>query len=539
MPLEQGSSREAISNNISTEIAAGKPQDQAVAIALHTAEDDAVQPALGAAGVIFIAAGRVLLLQRLDGSWGFPGGGTEDGETPYQCAIREVLEETGHTINPLDGQVVQVACVDNPDGYRFTCFMQYVPDVFPVTICRESVGMCWAPLDALPTPLFMTCDALLSIACQAQAMDAADTARAMDSNGYQEIKNNPLSKVGVFPYIGKNIPGADPGKVFMVYRPAEELSDPATIESIKLTPWVNDHAMLGAVKGGVPAEQKGVHGVIGQDVYFDGDTLYGNLKLFSQEQAERIDNGKTPLSLGYRCRYEHAPGVFNGQAYEYIQRQIRGNHLASVEDGRMGPEVAVLDHFSFTFDSKDIETMADPEKTAPAAGAGADMTIAEATTMLQGMLPALQKLMAVLTPAAPVAPEMDKAPAMDADAAANKGAAPANTVPAVTTEAMDAAINKGVAAALANINSRDTLARKLSAHVGVFDHSDKTHGEVVAYGLEKLGIKDAPKGAEAVYLDAFLAAKPAPRSGTTVQASAMDAADGGVPSFLKDQGINA
>lgn len=37
MPLEKGSSREAVSKNIKTEVAAGKPQKQAVAIALKTA----------------------------------------------------------------------------------------------------------------------------------------------------------------------------------------------------------------------------------------------------------------------------------------------------------------------------------------------------------------------------------------------------------------------------------------------------------------------------------------------------------------------
>lgn len=37
MPLEQGSSRKVISANIEREIAAGKPQKQAVAIALSTA----------------------------------------------------------------------------------------------------------------------------------------------------------------------------------------------------------------------------------------------------------------------------------------------------------------------------------------------------------------------------------------------------------------------------------------------------------------------------------------------------------------------
>lgn len=488
-----------------------------------------------AAGVIFMAQNRVLLLQRLEGSWGFPGGCVEDGETPWQGAVREVLEETGHTINPLDGQVTQIACVDNPDGWQFTCFMQHVPGTFPVTICDESRGMMWHPLDEpLPAPMFLASEALIALALSAtvSAMDAAESARITDSNGFREIKRNPLSKEGVYQYLGKNIPGADPSKIFNVYRPAEELARPETIESFKLTPWVNDHAMIGAVPGGIPAEQKGVHGVIGQDVFFEEGTLYGNLKLFSQEQAERIDNGKTPLSLGYRCKYEHAPGVFNGQTYDYIQRQIRGNHLASVEDGRMGPEVAVLDHFSFTFDSKDIETMAD-EKTTPAAdaapGAGADMTIAEATTMLQGMLPALQKLMAVLTPAANPAAAVE-----DADPAA---AAPAAPTPEATAAAMDAAIAKGVAAAMQSRADAATLARKLSEHVGVFDHSDKTYGEVVAYGLDKLGIKDAPKGSEAVYLSAFLAAKPVQRAAQR-EAVAMDSRDtGAVPSFLTAHGV--
>lgn len=37
MPLEKGSSKKTISNNIATEMHAGKPQKQAIAIAMHSA----------------------------------------------------------------------------------------------------------------------------------------------------------------------------------------------------------------------------------------------------------------------------------------------------------------------------------------------------------------------------------------------------------------------------------------------------------------------------------------------------------------------
>lgn len=504
-----------------------------------------------AAGVILIAGGKVLMLQRPDGTWGLPGGKCEEGETPLQAMVRETQEETAYNVDP-EATPLQVAVSNNEDGFTFTCFSLDIDEEFVPVLTDEHTAFQWAEPHDPPTPLFMETGSFIARAFEAAfAQDAADTARRIDTNGWFEIKNNPISKVGVFPYLGKNIPGADPTRVYMVFRPAEELSDPETIESLKLLPWINDHAMLGK-KGTIAAERKGVHGVLGQEIYFkpDTETLYGNIKLFSEQHAAVIDSGKIDLSLGYRCRYEYAPGVYKGQAYEYVQRLIRGNHVASVNSGRMGPEVAVLDHFSFTFDSKDVETMAD-EKTPAGAGeggAGSDPTLEDCAKLfkaLEPLLPMLSKLAAggnAATPAAVVeAVDTDTPPDADKEKAAKAaGAAAAATdsedgkKAAAAMDAMDAEIKGMPATVLKALAARDKLARKLTPHVGAFDHADMTPGEVVTYGLDKLKLK-APAGHELAFLTGYLDAKPAPGSRSHVAADVMDAADAGTaeaPAFI-------
>lgn len=185
------------------------------------------------------------------------------------------------------------------------------------------------------------------------------TARVPDGNGWYEIAANPLSKVGVFDYLGSSIKAPDPNRMYKVYRPAEELSDPNTLASFRLVPWIEDHVMLGSK--GIPAEQKGVHGVTGENIWFEeqSGTMYGNIKVFSNSLQAKIDGGKIDLSLGYVCKYDPTPGIFNGEVYDYVQRCIRGNHMASVKDGRMGDDVAVMDGlFTVTFDAKDVKPMA-------------------------------------------------------------------------------------------------------------------------------------------------------------------------------------
>ena len=318
------------------------------------------------------------------------------------------------------------------------------------------------------------------------AIDTMDktTARVTDQNGFFEIKGNPISKVGVFPYSGRSIGAENPEKIYYVYRPAEELGSEECIESFRLIPFVDEHHMLG--DGAMPAEQKGVHGVIGEDVYFKDDTLYANIKVFSESLANLIEGGKRELSCGYRCIYEFASGEANGIKYDAIQKSIRGNHLALVEEGRMGHEVAVLDSMVFTFDTKEFLMNEEVEteevaKDAEIVGGSVEERLAKIEALLAKLVP------------------LEKAEHPDAlDKEIVEDEAP-------KAEGMDAnEIKKSV---LKEIAQKDNLYKKLSPVVGAFDSAEMSLDDMAKYGAAKLGISHSSVEAVEGYLQGVASSK--------------------------------
>lgn len=324
------------------------------------------------------------------------------------------------------------------------------------------------------------------------------TARQLDQNGYLTIANNPLTKVGVFPYRGSEIGAEDPDKIYYVLRPEEELNNPETIDSFKLVPFVDEHEWLG--ENGTPAEKKGIQGTIGEHVYYDAPYLRGNLRILSESVKNRIDSGKIELSAGYSCAYEPQSGTFNGQHYDYIQKNIRANHLALVEKGRSGADVAVLDSITFTFDTAELIQMTLEELLA-AIGALSDEDKAALLAKLNPPAEDEQqeeKPNGVSSTDEQQKPVQDEPPFVEPE---NNGAAEAlaETVAALAEKvaAQDSA------ALIKEIAMRDSLAKRTSEFVGTFDHSAMTVQEVAEYGAKKLGIKCA-KGYETIALDAWL-----------------------------------
>lgn len=185
---------------------------------------------------------------------------------------------------------------------------------------------------------------------QINAQTAQDE-KVIDKNDFWLIPNNPITKIGVFPYLGRQIsPELEPDRIYQVLRPEEELTRPETLASMEQVPLINDHTMIGTGVGMKPAEEVGIHGVTGTNVNRDGDIITNDLKVFTEKIKQLIESGKKDLSMGYRCRYELTPGEFRGQHYDAVQRDIYLNHIALVDEGRCGSEVRVMD-CSIAFDS--------------------------------------------------------------------------------------------------------------------------------------------------------------------------------------------
>lgn len=172
-------------------------------------------------------------------------------------------------------------------------------------------------------------------------------AKELDSSKFWLIKNNPITKAGIFPYLGRQIsPDLEPGRIYHVLRPEAELFAEETVKSFNLIPLLIGHprTLLGRREEGfVPAEEKGMDGTTGEAAKREGDKIVNDIKLFSERIKDEVNSGKKELSAGYFCDFVPEAGLWRGQHYDFVQKNIRGNHIALVEKGRSGSDVRVMD----------------------------------------------------------------------------------------------------------------------------------------------------------------------------------------------------
>ena len=102
---------------------------------------------------------RVLLVQRgiepFKDSWAFPGGFMNMDETTEECAIRELMEETGLKVEELH-QIGAYSKVDrDPRGRTITvAYLAMIDKPVAVTGQDDAAKAEWWPINALPPLAF-------------------------------------------------------------------------------------------------------------------------------------------------------------------------------------------------------------------------------------------------------------------------------------------------------------------------------------------------------------------------------------------------
>lgn len=416
----------------------------------------------------------------------------------------------------------------------------------------------------------------------------ARSAQYIDSNGFLLVKACPCSRPGIFEYSAAQCGETeaenhgDPNRIVNVYRPEAAVNDPEFIESLKHVPLIDDHEfMLGDTSAIEDAddvsapEEKGVEGVMTDNVYYNAPWLKADIKIFSRRLQKAIKAGKKDLSLGYLSKFEYAPGEYQGQKYDYIQTNMRGNHIALVDEGRVsGARVLdglVFDSMGFDVPSTsnnhkpesikmdedlkaklaallpELEAMCGKVNTSNEPviegdesevtlneherEAGAEEGVEEVIARLEAMIAQLKEGAGAKAEHAAAeegevkigdedeeksedsddvektADEIDgltksdTSPQLDLEGKPDETKVKAPKGPAAGEHKTgDAALR----AVYADIADRDALAKRLSKHIGTFDHSRMTSAEVGVYGAQKLGMKNVTKASARVALDAYL-----------------------------------
>jgi hypothetical protein len=176
-----------------------------------------------------------------------------------------------------------------------------------------------------------------------------DAASPIDQpNGFMSMMAN-LTRTGVFTYFERTPDGTI--RVIRQFRDPEEVFAEATIQSLMGLPITNNHPTELVSPENARAFVVGMTSDTPKKVYLPEQMPMDQAEAYVQQQITLFDANaisqvktkkKTQLSLGYVCALDESPGVYKGQPYDFVQRDIRYNHLSLVDQARGGPECKVL-----------------------------------------------------------------------------------------------------------------------------------------------------------------------------------------------------
>ena len=165
-----------------------------------------------------------------------------------------------------------------------------------------------------------------------------------EPEGYLLCLNVPVARTGTQEYLpeelgltNEQLQAKAVNGLIHVFRPEEEVFSPAALASFEGMPVTNDHPPDGVDVSNIRALQKGHAHNVRRGSGEESDLLLADLIITDPALITAIlEEGKREISCGYT--YELC--MEDGQ---YIQRKIRGNHVAVVEAGRAGSRVSIKD----------------------------------------------------------------------------------------------------------------------------------------------------------------------------------------------------
>lgn len=162
-----------------------------------------------------------------------------------------------------------------------------------------------------------------------------------------------VGRTGIQTYRGYEV-GKPDMKEVRIYRPDDEVFKTDALSSLAHRPVTNDHPPEAV---NASNWKRFAVGQTGDGVVRDGGFVRVPMVLMDQAAITDVQGGKRELSLGYDCNLDWTAGVTkDGQPYDAIQRNIRGNHLAIVDAGRAGHACRIGDK---AFDDKGGRQMSD------------------------------------------------------------------------------------------------------------------------------------------------------------------------------------
>ena len=167
--------------------------------------------------------------------------------------------------------------------------------------------------------------------------------RRYDQDGRLHIEVSNMAKAGVDQYLGEEIPGweklgLDGQKIYRLLRDPEELAK--AVGTFNNLPILREHIPVNAEA----PQQELVIGSTGTDAVFSDGFIRNSAVIWVQDDIDDIESEeKRDWSPGYYYTPDMTEGKFNGLPYDGIMRDIVGNHVALVDEGRQGRDVVVGD----------------------------------------------------------------------------------------------------------------------------------------------------------------------------------------------------